>query len=181
MDVRFIDTTFRDGSQSLWALGMRTGMIAAVAEAMDQAGFEAIEVPIIGIFVKKFVRDLKEDPWEMARMVARKMPNTVKTCMAGAYFHPFEAPPPRSIVELYYARLAEIGALNRVQLTCNTTDQIKGPFTWIVPAFKNLGLKVCISLSYTISPRHTDEYYAQKAREILPFKPDLIYLKDQGC
>ena len=27
MDVRFIDTTFRDGSQSLWASGMRTGMM----------------------------------------------------------------------------------------------------------------------------------------------------------
>ena len=180
MDVRFIDTTFRDGSQSLWALGMRTGMIAAVAEAMDQAGFEAIEVPILGIFVKKFVRDLKEDPWDLARMVARKMPRTVKTCMAGAYFHPFEAPPPRAVVELFYARLAEMGALNRGQLTCNTTDQIKGPFTWIIPAFRKMGLLVSISLSYTISPRHTDEYYAQKTREILPFKPDAIYLKDQG-
>jgi pyruvate carboxylase len=44
MDVNFIDTTFRDGHQSLWALGMRTGMIEAVAESMDQAGFEAMEV-----------------------------------------------------------------------------------------------------------------------------------------
>ena len=26
MDVHFVDTTFRDGSQSLWASGMRTGM-----------------------------------------------------------------------------------------------------------------------------------------------------------
>ena len=84
MDVRFLDTTFRDGSQSLWASGMRTGMIEAVAGIMDQAGFDAIEVPANAIYFKKFVRDLKEDPWEMARMVARKMPNTVKSCMAGA-------------------------------------------------------------------------------------------------
>jgi oxaloacetate decarboxylase (Na+ extruding) subunit alpha len=180
MDVRFIDTTFRDGSQSLWAMGIRTGMIAAVAEAMDQAGFEAVEVPILGIFVKKIVRDLKEDPWELARMVAKKIPRTVKTCMAGGYFHAFEAPPPPAIVELFYARLAEIGALNRVQLTCNTTDQIKGPFTWIIPAFRNLDFRISIALSYTISPRHTDEYYAQKTREILTFRPDAIYLKDQG-
>ena len=180
MNVRFVDTTFRDGSQSLWAMGMRTGMIASVAEGMERAGFEAIEVPILGIFVKKFVRDLKEDPWEMARMVAKTMPRSVKTCMAGAYFHPFEAPPPRAIVEFFYARLAKIGALNRGQLTCNTTDQIKGPFTWIIPAFKNLGLRVSISLAYTLSPRHTDEYYAQKTREILPFVPDVIYLKDPG-
>src|SRR3990172_7187783 len=99
MDVHFIDTTFRDGSQSLWASGMRTGMMEAVAGAMDRAGFDVIEVPIHGVYFKKFVRDLKEDPWEMARMVARKMPNTVKGCMASSGFHPFEAPPPRSIVE----------------------------------------------------------------------------------
>lgn len=72
MDVQFIDTTFRDGSQSLWALGMRSGMIEAVAEAMDRAGFEVIEVPVAGMYFKKIVRDLRENPWDMARMVAKK-------------------------------------------------------------------------------------------------------------
>jgi oxaloacetate decarboxylase alpha subunit len=180
MDVRFIDTTFRDGSQSLWASGMRTGMIEAVAESMDRAGFEAVEVPVNAVYVKKFVRDLKEDPWEMARMVARKMPHTVKSCMAGAIISPFEAPPPRSIIELFYTLLAEIGALNRAQLTTNTFGQIKGSFPWIIPLFRRLGFQIALAISYTISPRHTDEYYAEKTLEILPFKPDVIYLKDQG-
>jgi len=180
MDVRFIDTTFRDGSQSLWASGMRAGMIEAVAGTMEQAGFDAIEVPVNAIYFKKFVRDLKEDPWEMARMVARKMPRTPKSCMAGGIISPFEAPPPRSIIELFYGRLAEIGALNRVQLTSNTFGQIQGSFPWIIPLFKRLGFQIALALSYTISPRHTDEYYGKKTREILPFKPDVIYLKDQG-
>ena len=180
MDVHFIDTTFRDGSQSLWALGMRSGMIEAVAESMDQAGFDVIEVPVTGLYMKKFIRDLKEDPWEMARMVARKMPNTVKSCMAGAGIHPFEAPPPRSITELLFTRLVKTGALNRAQLICNTVDQSKRDFPWRIPFFRNLGLQIIIALAYTISPRHTDEYYAQKTREILAFKPDVIYLKDQG-
>jgi oxaloacetate decarboxylase alpha subunit len=180
MEVRFIDTTFRDGSQSLWALRMRSGMIETVAEDMDRAGFDAIEVPVVALFMKKFVRDLKEDPWEVARMVARKMPNTVKSCMAGGVIYSFEAPPPRSIVAFFFTRLIQTGALNRVQLTSNTHDQIKRTFAWIIPVFKNLGLQIVINVSYTISPRHTDEYYAQKIREILPFKPDAIYLKDQG-
>ena len=180
MDVHFIDTTFRDGSQSLWALGMRSGMIEAVAESMDQAGFDVIEVPVTGLYMKKFIRDLTEDPWEMARMVARKMPNTVKSCMAGAGIHPFEAPPPRSITELLFTRLVKTGALNRAQLICNTVDQSKRDFPWRIPFFRNLGLQIIIALAYTISPRHTDEYYAQKTREILAFKPDVIYLKDQG-
>ena len=42
MEVRFIDTTFRDGAQSLWAGGIRTGMMAAVAENMDRAGFDPL-------------------------------------------------------------------------------------------------------------------------------------------
>ena len=180
MDINIVDTTFRDGSQSLWASGIHTGIMEAVAADMDQAGFDVIEVPVIGVYFKKFVRDLKEDPWEMARMLARTMPNTVKSCMAGAIIHPFEPPPPQSIIELFYSRVAEIGALNRAQMTCNTYGQIKGTFSWTIPLFKRLGLQIALALSYTISPRHTDEYYAQKTREILPFKPDAIYLKDQG-
>ncbi len=180
MDVHFVDTTFRDGSQSLWAMSMRTGMMEAVAPTMAQAGFDVIEVPINAIYLKKLVRDLKEDPWVLARMVARTMPDTIKSCMAGAFIHPFEAPPPQSIIELFYGRLAEIGALNRAQMTCNTLDQSKRQFPWIIPMFRKFGFKVAVALSYTISPRHTDEYYGQKVREVLAFKPDSLYLKDQG-
>lgn len=180
MDVRFVDTTFRDGSQSIWAGGMRTGMIAAVAESIGRAGFDVVEVPVAGVRVKKYIRDLKESFWDMARTVAKKLPNTIKSTMAGAHVNPFEAPPPRSIVELFYTHLAEIGALNRAQSICNTLDQIERDFPWQMPLFKKLGLQVAIALSYTVSPRHTDEYYAQKTRAILPFKPDVVYLKDQG-
>ncbi len=181
MDVRFIDTTFRDGSQSLWAGGMRHGMIEAVAETMDRAGFDVIEVPVGGNHMKKSLRDSKEDPWERARMVARFMPNTVKSCMAGAHIVLFEAATtPRPVIELYYACLARMGALNRVQIMANVMDECKRTFPWVVPMFRGLGLQVAIALSYTISPRHTDDYYAQKTREVLAFNPDAVYLKDQG-
>jgi oxaloacetate decarboxylase alpha subunit len=179
MDVRFIDTTFRDGSQSLWALGMRPGMMEAVAETMDRAGFDVIEVPG-GNFMKKCVRDLKEDPWKMMRMLAKRMPNAVKSSMAGNYIMALDPLTPRSMIEFYYAHLVEIGALNRAQMTSNTFDQTTRAFPWIVPVFRKLGLQVVLALSYTISPRHSDEYYGQKTREIAAFKPDAIYLKDQG-
>ena len=159
MDVRFIDTTFRDGHQSLWACAMRTGMMEAVAEDMDRAGFDAIEVPLAGYFVTKCVRALKEDYWERMRMLARKMPNTVKSGFAGAFILPFELRTPRSVIKLYYSHLAKMGVVNRIHITCNTLDQIKRSLPWLVPMFKDLGVKVIIAISYTISPRHTDEYY----------------------
>jgi oxaloacetate decarboxylase alpha subunit len=179
MDVHFIDTTLRDGSQSLWASGMRTGMMEAVAGALGEAGFAAVEVPLNGILFKKIVRDLKEDPWELARRLARKMPNMVKGCMAGANLNPFGTPSPRAVAELFYEHLAAIGALNRAQMFANTYGQMENEFPWTIPMFRKLGLQVAIALSYTISPRHSDEYYAQKTRDLLPFKPDAIYLEDQ--
>ncbi len=180
MDVRFIDTTFRDGAQSLWASSMRTGMIEAVAEDVGRAGFAVVEVPVGAVYFKKFVRDLKEDPWDMARMVAKKLPRAVKSCMAGGNLNPLGEPTPRAIAHLFYECVAANKALDRAQTFANTYGQMEFEFPWTIPMFRRLGMQVAIGLSYTISPRHTDEYYAQKTRAILEFKPDAIYFEDQG-
>src|SRR5690606_13758689 len=83
--VRFLDTTFRDGSQSLWAMGMRHGMMEAVASDLDRAGFHVIEVPGNSIHFKKFIRDLRENPWVVMRMLAARMPDTPKSCMGSNF------------------------------------------------------------------------------------------------
>ena len=180
-EVRFLDTTFRDGSQSLWAMGMRGGMMTAVAADLDRSGFDVIEVPGNSHHFKKLIRDLKEDPWDLMRLLAEKMPNTPKSCMGSSFnLNPFGTPTPPALGKLFWTRHIEIGSLNRVQLMCNTADQIKRSFPTFVPFLKGLGLKVACALCFSISPRHTDEHYAEKTRALLPFKPDVIYLKDQG-
>jgi oxaloacetate decarboxylase alpha subunit len=40
--IRFVDTTIRDGHQSLWAENMTTGMMLPIAKNLDDAGFEGI-------------------------------------------------------------------------------------------------------------------------------------------
>ena len=57
-EIRFVDTTLRDGHQSLWAEGMLTGMILPIADRMDQAGFDAIEL-IAPSFFKKACREFR--------------------------------------------------------------------------------------------------------------------------
>ncbi|MEW9672147.1 hypothetical protein [Ammoniphilus sp. 3BR4] len=181
MEINLIDTTFRDGSQSLWASGMRTGMMESVADDMDRAGYGAVEVPVIPIFFKKFVRDLKEDPWEMARMLGEKMPNTIKGCMGGPFIQPFElASSEPSVVKLFFERLIATGALNRIQIMANIFGRLDKSFPWYIPFLRNQGVEIALALSYTISPRHTDDYYAEKTRELAAMKPNVIYLKDQG-
>ena len=50
--IRCVDTTIRDGHQSLWAENMTTGMMLPIAEKLDNAGFEGIEL-ISGSHLKK--------------------------------------------------------------------------------------------------------------------------------
>jgi pyruvate/oxaloacetate carboxyltransferase len=66
----------RDGQLSLWASNMRTGMMLPVAERFDRAGFEAVEI-MSSAFYKKCVRDLKDDPWERVRLLARRIKKTL--------------------------------------------------------------------------------------------------------
>ena len=53
--IKFVDTTIRDGHQSLWAESMTTVMMLPGAEAMYRAGFDAIEL-ISSSHLKKCVR-----------------------------------------------------------------------------------------------------------------------------
>ena len=71
-EIRFVDTTIRDGHQSLWAENMTTGMMLPVAKRLDDAGFEAIEL-LSSSHMKKCVKELKEDPWDRIRLIAKRI------------------------------------------------------------------------------------------------------------
>ena len=71
-EVCFVDTTLRDGQQSLWAYGMRTGMMLPIAAQMDEAGFEAIEFGA-PIELAKCVRELRENPWDRYRQLVAQI------------------------------------------------------------------------------------------------------------
>ena len=76
-DVRFIDTTVRDGNQSLWALNMRTDHMLAVAEHIDEAGFESVEF-FVTVMFKKLVREQKEkeNAWDWFRLDTQRFTMT---------------------------------------------------------------------------------------------------------
>ena len=71
-EVRFVDTTLRDGNQSLWALAMSTSMMLPVASRFNEAGFAAVELTAPAHF-KTIVRELREDPWERIRLMSREV------------------------------------------------------------------------------------------------------------
>src|SRR3990172_5891965 len=91
--VFFVDTTLRDGQLSLWASNMTTAMMLPVAERLDQAGFEAIEV-MSSAFYKKCVRDLKDDPWERVRLLAKRIKKTPLRSIRSRSMLAFQISPP---------------------------------------------------------------------------------------
>ena len=106
-EIFFVDTTLRDGQLSLWASNMRTDMMLPVAERLDGAGFEAIEV-MSSAFYKKCVRDLKDDPWERLRLLRQRIKKTPLRCIRSRAVLAFQITPP-AIADLWLERLAANG------------------------------------------------------------------------
>src|SRR3989304_10375394 len=102
-EVRFADPPRRAGQGSLWAENMRTGMMLAVAERLDNAGFQAIEL-IASSHIKKCVRELREDPFERMRLIARKITETPLRAIGAERISAFELSPD-AIVDLWFGRM----------------------------------------------------------------------------
>jgi len=174
-EVFFVDTTLRDGQLSLWASNMRTEMMLPVAETLDRAGFEAIEV-MSSAFYKKCVRDLKDDPWERLRLLARRITRTPLRTIRSRSMLAFQITP-AAITELWLERLAANGITE-----LRTSDPSNTPVYWrqAVAAANRVGLRTILNIIYSISPKHTDAYFIERAREAAKLDVARICFKDPG-
>jgi len=178
-EIYFVDVTTRDGNQSLWdATGIKTGMILPIAPVMDKVGFRAIDFAS-SINMGVSVRWHKEDPWERLRLCAKAMPNSILSFgTTGRRFIGFKRMP--DSIQALVLKTVKACGIRRVWIldAAHETDLLLRTARMA----KEAGIEeVMIALSYSISPVHTDEFYAQKAREIVSSPDvDIVYLKDQG-
>lgn len=173
--VRFVDTTLRDGQQSLWALRMRSDMMLPTLEDLDNAGFDAIEFTVPNAQFARMTRDLDEDLWTWLREGTRL---TTKTSLrlhgsVGSYF----AKVPDSVQGLFVDKLAGMG-INVVRTSDPWND-----FEALEPQvnfFHAHGFKVVINIVYSVSPRHTIDYFRERIRQAVALRPYRLCLKDVG-
>jgi oxaloacetate decarboxylase alpha subunit len=173
-EVRIVDTTLRDGNTSLWAHNMTTGMMHPTLRHMDRAGFDAMEFFVSGRF-KKVVREQRDNPWDWVRYGQKEIKNTSLRYHGGlsSGFTLTPACIPRLIIE----RVVHYGIrVTRLSDPWNNYDELKKE----VAELKALGMESVVNIIYSISPRHTDEYYARKAREAAAMKPYRVCFKDVG-
>lgn len=173
-EIHFIDTTLRDGQLSLWALNMRTGAMLAIAEQMDQCGFQSMEFFGFSGFMK-LVREQKENPWDWMRLGAKLFTRT-RLRYHGGLSSGFEKIP-GSVLNLMMACVISHGVtLTRSSNPWNDYGVLKTE----MEEMKKLGMEMVANVIYSVSPRHTDEYYAEKTREAAALRPYRICFKDVG-
>jgi oxaloacetate decarboxylase alpha subunit len=178
-EIYFVDVTTRDGNQSLWdATGIKTGMILPIAPVMDKVGFRAIDFAA-SVSMGVSVRWHKENPWERIRLCAKAMPNTILSFgTTGRRFIGFKRMP--DSIQALVLKTVKACGIRRVWImdAAHETDHLLRTARMA----KEAGIdEVMIALSYSISPVHNDDFYAQKAKEVASSPDvDLIYLKDQG-
>jgi oxaloacetate decarboxylase (Na+ extruding) subunit alpha len=172
-EIRFADTTIRDGHSSLWAQNMRTGMILAIAPDLDRAGFTSIELMYPP--PKKVVRELHENPWERLRLVREQITETPLRTIVGPYPTFDYAPPIYTRLKVRCEGRAGIRQA-RISSEWNQAES----WAWKIEAVRDAGMDPIVNLIYSHSPKHTDEYYADRARQLVALQPWRICLKDPG-
>jgi oxaloacetate decarboxylase alpha subunit len=177
--VELVDTSLRDGNQSLWAaLGIDTARTLTIAPVMDRVGYRAIDFTT-STHMGVAVRYKREDPWERIRLMAAATPNTPLQFMStGFRFISWETAGP-DFMELAFRTLAR----NGIRRFC-LADPMNDADANVACArmVKRVGGEYVIAaLVYTLSPIHDDAHYADCARR-LAASPDVdaVYLKDPG-
>jgi oxaloacetate decarboxylase alpha subunit len=173
-EIRIVDTTLRDGNTSLWAHNMTTGMMAPTLPHMDQAGFDAMEFFVMGR-LKKVVREHRDNPWDWVRLGSKQIKNT-RLRYHGGLVSGFELIPD-CISRLMIQTVISHGiTMTRVSDPWNDFGELQKEHDDL----RKLGMEVVVNLVYSVSPRLTDEYYVQKARDVAALKPYRICFKDVG-
>jgi oxaloacetate decarboxylase alpha subunit len=175
--IKFVDTTIRDGQASLWAMNMRTAHMLPAMPYLDAAGFDSMEFIATGSRLKKFVRHLRENPWDWIRQGAAAAEHTPLR-----WHGPIDGPSmsgrvPPEIGELLISKAVELG-IHHTRTGNNWND-----FSAMgrqLERFERLGMTPVINVMYSVSPRHTDEYFVERTRQAAALRPYRLCFKDVG-
>lgn len=176
MGVKIVETSLRDGHQSLFATRMTTPEILSALQYLDDAGYYAIEI-WGGATFDACLRFLNEDPWERLRAVRKVCKKTkLQMLFRGqnilGYHHYAD-----DVVDMFVKKSIENGIdIIRVFDALNDVRNLEQA----VKSTKKYGGICQIALSYTTSPVHTVDYYCKLAKQVEKMGVDSICIKDMA-
>ena len=176
MGVKIVETSLRDGHQSLFATRMTTEEVLSVVEELDKAGYYALEV-WGGATFDSCISFLNEDPWDRLRQIKAKCKNTkLQMLFRGQNILGY-----RHYADDVVDKFVELSIKNGIDVIriFDALNDVRN-LRQAVDSTKKYGGECQIALSYTTSPIHTVDYYVELAKEIEKMGADSICIKDMA-
>jgi len=174
--VKIMDTTLRDGNQSLIATRMSMEEMYPIIEKMDNAGFYSMEV-WGGATFDACLRFLKEDPWHRLREFKRLCKNSkLQMLFRGQNILGYKAYPDDVVEEFVYKSVENGIDILRVFDALNDVRNLESS----VKAIKKVNSHAQLCISYTLSDVHTHEYFMNLTRQLVDMGADSICVKDMA-
>jgi len=173
--IDFLDTTMRDGQQSLWGMRMQAGMALPAAPILDRTGFRTIDLTGSNHF-EVLVRRCREDPWAMLDLLIDAMPRTtIRSGMRSNAAVSFGVTPD-ALMDVWMRQLNRHGCRSFwIYDVLYNIDKMQR----LARVAKEFGSEIAGTIMYTMSPVHTDEYFAARAAELAKMpEVDTILLYD---
>ena len=177
--VDIVDTTTRDGNQSLWsATGLTTPDVLAIAPTMNRVGFHAADFTS-STHMAVSVRFHREDPWERIRLVSAAMPSTPLSFITTGMRFISWVPADEEVMRLAFRCVVRNG-IRRFQIADPSNDPAR--LRRLAVLAREEGVEeIVIGLTYSVSEVHTHAYYAERAAALADCaEMDRLYLKDPG-
>ncbi|MBN1955336.1 MAG: pyruvate carboxylase subunit B [Anaerolineae bacterium] len=174
--LKICDLMLRDGHQSLLATRMRTDDMLPIAPKIDQVGYWAVEM-WGGATFDSAMRFLDENPWDRVRRLKEKIPNTpfmmlLRGQNVVGYKHY-----PDDILERFIV-LAHVAGIDvfRIFDALNDVRNMRKA----IEIVKREGAHAQASISYTIGPPYSVDYFVQTSRQLAEMGADTICIKDMA-
>lgn len=166
--VEFLDETMRDGQQSLWGMRMQAGMALPVSPLIDQTGFRVIDLAGSSL-MEVMIKYCQENPWEGLDLLVNSMPRTrLRGGMRSNASVTFGVTPD-ALMDIWMRRLNEHGIRSFwIYDVLFNIDKMHR----LAKVAKEYGSEVAGAVMFSLSPVHTDAFFAQKAGE-LAASPDV--------
>jgi oxaloacetate decarboxylase alpha subunit len=177
--IEFIDTSTRDGNQSLWgATGLTTPDVLAIAPVLDQVGYHALDFTS-STHMAVSVRFHQEDPWERIRRVSAAMPDTPLGMITPGMRFISWVPAGEDVMRLAFRLVARNG-IRRLKIADPSNEPAR--IRRLAAMARQEGIEeIVVGLTYSISDVHTHAYYAERAAAVADCpEMDRMYLKDPG-
>jgi oxaloacetate decarboxylase alpha subunit len=161
-NIEFLDETIRDGQQSLWGMRLQAGMALPATRYLDSTGFRVIDLTGSNHF-EVLIRRCRENPWQMMDALVEAMPRTTLRSGMRSNASVTFGTTPDALMDAWMRQLNRHGARSYwiYDVLFNIDKMLR-----LAKVAKEFGSEVAGAVMFSLSPVHTDAYYADKVAKL---------------